>query len=284
MLKHSLIAVLVILLAACGSSVKATGDADDDTGTDGPGDTSGEVPTDSIGADGADVPLPDVTPEVPETCGDGETDTGEECDDGNDVDGDGCNSDCTYSCHGAEDCADGDMCTSDVCTEAHVCVNNDLDCSDDDPCTTDWCDAGEGCVNSPLPDWYRDSDGDDYGDPHDHRCQEEKPEGYVDNDDDCCDSIEAVNPGQTSFFAESYDCGGLTRSFDYNCDRTEEQRWTALGSCAMGTDGACHGTVGWRGSSVPACGASHDWMGTCTSGGTGSTCVSAGTTRVQECR
>ena len=288
----SLLATLIVL--GCGSSVKATGDAADDLGTDGSGDTSGEVPTDvptdsgvDVTGDGADDPVPDATSEVPGECGDGSTDEGEECDDGNDVDGDGCDSDCTYSCHGPEDCADSDMCTEDLCTESHVCENPELDCGDGDPCTTDWCDAGEGCVNSPLPDWYRDADSDGYGDPHDHRCQESRPEGYVDNDDACCDSLVEVNPAQTSFFHVSYDCGGLTRSFDYNCDGTEERRWTTMGSCTRATDGTCVGVNGWMGGSgggPPACGASGSWMGSCTSGGTGSMCIASGTSRTQECR
>ncbi|MBW2264321.1 MAG: hypothetical protein JRG91_20330 [Deltaproteobacteria bacterium] len=287
MLKYTMFVAVTVLILGCGSSVKSTGDASGDADEDGSGDATGDVPTDvpvEVTGDGVGDPVSDTTWEVPETCGDGETDTGEECDDGNDVNGDGCDNDCRYSCHGAGECADGDMCTSDVCTEAHVCVNEELDCADDDPCTTDWCDVGEGCVNSPLPDWYADDDDDGYGDPHDHLCRETRPDGYVDNDDDCCDLFDFVNPAQTSYFTESYDCGGLTRSFDYNCDRVEEQRYTAMGSCVSGSDGSCVGTVGWRGSSVPACGVSHYWMGTCTRSTSGDVCISANSMRTQECR
>jgi hypothetical protein len=61
-------------------------------------------------------------------CGDGYADGagGEECDDGNDAGGDGCDGDCTYSCHeetGDFECDDGRDCTDEVCdAAAHTCL------------------------------------------------------------------------------------------------------------------------------------------------------------------
>ena len=58
-------------------------------------------------------------------CGDGYFDDviDAECDDGNDTDGDGCDNDCTWSCHNDPECDDGHDCTDDACnTDAHVCV------------------------------------------------------------------------------------------------------------------------------------------------------------------
>ena len=59
-------------------------------------------------------------------CGDAFPDTGggEECDDGNDVSGDGCEDDCTYSCHSDNECADSYGCTTDRCDPVlHRCTN-----------------------------------------------------------------------------------------------------------------------------------------------------------------
>ena len=65
---------------------------------------------------------------VESVCGDGFEDEGitppEECDDGNDEEGDGCDNDCTYSCHDDFDCDDGKSCTRDRCYSwsSHTCI------------------------------------------------------------------------------------------------------------------------------------------------------------------
>jgi len=62
-------------------------------------------------------------------CGDGFTDGGreppEECDDANAAEGDGCDNDCAYSCHGDEECDDGRPCSDDRCQawSTHTCVS-----------------------------------------------------------------------------------------------------------------------------------------------------------------
>jgi cysteine-rich repeat protein len=63
---------------------------------------------------------------VPSKCGDGIVAAGEECDDGNAIDGDGCNSDCKFTCLSSDDtrnCAPADACAGKgVCSDAHVCI------------------------------------------------------------------------------------------------------------------------------------------------------------------
>jgi cysteine-rich repeat protein len=56
------------------------------------------------------------------TCGNGIVNAGEQCDDGNKVNGDGCNTNCTFSCQNpATDCAAASVCMKQTCTGAHVC-------------------------------------------------------------------------------------------------------------------------------------------------------------------
>jgi cysteine-rich repeat protein len=61
--------------------------------------------------------------EISPGCGNGTLEGGEECDDGNRVPGDGCENDCTFTCHSNFDCADAEICngeeTCDVPT--HIC-------------------------------------------------------------------------------------------------------------------------------------------------------------------
>jgi cysteine-rich repeat protein len=56
-------------------------------------------------------------------CGNGRIDGTEECDDGNMVPDDGCENDCTYSCHSDLECGDSNACNGlEVCnTGTHVC-------------------------------------------------------------------------------------------------------------------------------------------------------------------
>jgi cysteine-rich repeat protein len=108
---------------------------------------------------------------VPAGCGNGVLGDAEECDDGNDVDGDGCDVDCTFSCETDEDCQNETVCdgieTCDVSTRACQ-AGAPPDCSDSEntmnefgewgpECTVDTCDPAVGCVNT-----LRDRDGDGY--------------------------------------------------------------------------------------------------------------------------
>jgi len=107
-------------------------------------------------------------------CGNGQLDPGEECDDANDVDGDGCDSNCTVTRCGngivtdGEECDDGnqvscDGCSSDcVIEEAYVCGDGIVDpaceeCDDGNNLSCDGCSencqyevgyiCGDGMVN-----------------------------------------------------------------------------------------------------------------------------------------
>jgi cysteine-rich repeat protein len=71
------------------------------------------------------VPETDADPDedISLLCGNGFLDPGEECDDGNNMDGDGCDGDCTYSCQADNDCDDGIPCTDNLCDlVAHQCT------------------------------------------------------------------------------------------------------------------------------------------------------------------
>ena len=85
-------------------------------------------------------------------CGDGYTDDveGEECDDGNDVEGDGCDNDCTYSCYENTECNDLHDCTDDICdTETtHTCSNPSLPDTTLCRLSAHDCDAEEYCDGS----------------------------------------------------------------------------------------------------------------------------------------
>jgi hypothetical protein len=80
--------------------------------------------------------------EVPGTsscCGDGICEGAE--------DSANCAVDCTL-CSVNADCADGDSCTTDVCSDG-LCVNTSISCDDSDACTADNCTAGV-CSSDPI--------------------------------------------------------------------------------------------------------------------------------------
>ncbi|MBW2262326.1 MAG: hypothetical protein JRG91_10170 [Deltaproteobacteria bacterium] len=276
-MKVCLIPLVLVAVVGCSTTFTTSGDAGGEA--DGPGgDTGGEV-------------APDTPAEVPPDCGNGEVDDGEECDDGNDEDMDGCTSDCTWTCESDEECSIG-YCTEGICDlYYHMCETHEVDCTDDDPCTDDWCDPESGCVYEDLPDWYPDGDEDGFGGSDGAAvCAASAPTGHVDNADDCCDVYPVVNPGITAYFVEPYTCGGYgTPSYDYNCDGTEEQRYTAMGSCALDSiTGTCTVTEGWLASggvtTMPACGETSSWMAGCMLDSYGDCVPSVGTSRIQTCR
>ena len=97
---------------------------------------------------------------VPEGCGDGNLDmVSEQCDDGNDIEGDGCDADCTFSCTLPADCNDGNMCNGEETCSNNACVpGTALDCMEDaDPCTMAVCVPETGCAQQVI-----DNDGDGF--------------------------------------------------------------------------------------------------------------------------
>jgi cysteine-rich repeat protein len=109
-----LISLFFLACAACNTEFESDLDGDAPDGFD----ASTEVPADA-GPDG----VPDAEPDGGPECGNGEVEGDEQCDDGNDVDGDGCDSDCTYSCAGDEDCLDDNECNgAEICdADTHAC-------------------------------------------------------------------------------------------------------------------------------------------------------------------
>lgn len=89
------------------------------------------------------------------SCGDLIVNPGEECDDGNTVDGDGCDSNCTFSgcgngiLTGAEQCDDGNLDDTDCCRANCLLAADGASCDDGRGCTQiDHCTA-DTC--SPIP-------------------------------------------------------------------------------------------------------------------------------------
>jgi cysteine-rich repeat protein len=115
---------------------------------------------------------------VPSWCGDGGTapSTGEECDDGNDVTGDGCDPDCSWSCHTEADCSDLELCSgTELCdTETHACEPG-IPAADGTPCLRSIGESGACRVGTCA--------GLDCGD------------GVVDPDEDCDDGNTTAGDG-----------------------------------------------------------------------------------------
>lgn len=99
-----------------------------------------------------------VVPAPVWTCGNGTLDAYEQCDDGNLDDGDGCDSNCTFTGCGngivtsGEGCDDGNLDDGDCCLSTCQPAPAGTPCDDDDPCTQeDGCSAGV-CLGWSQPD------------------------------------------------------------------------------------------------------------------------------------
>ncbi|MDI7268211.1 MAG: FG-GAP-like repeat-containing protein [Myxococcota bacterium] len=142
---------------ACGGGdgardVADHGDVADGDSPEGPDTTDVDGEGDSDHA----ADLADDT--VPVVCGDGVVNGGEACDDGNRVSGDGCESDCSFSCRDPSDCDDRDGCTVDACepvSGGRACIHAiaaGAPCNDGDSCTAiDVCGADGSCAGTLLP-------------------------------------------------------------------------------------------------------------------------------------
>jgi cysteine-rich repeat protein len=86
-------------------------------------------------------------------CGDGILDPDEQCDDGNTVPGDCCSATCQFEASGSPCEADGNLCTTDQCDGAGVCVFvGNVTCPDDGTVCNgpEHCDPSAGCVSGPA--------------------------------------------------------------------------------------------------------------------------------------
>ena len=273
-----LVVALTALGLGCGSvvvdpdgdTVDGTREDADGNGADADADADGDADVPDVPADvEADVPADGVI-DVGPRCGNGALDDdAEECDDGNGVDGDGCDTDCTFSCATSDDCmADSNPCTDQVCRDggtgrlcASVPVAGEVLCDDGDPCSGDDRCVGGVCVGTlVVPRRYRDADGDGYGDSASWICSDDATDPHwVGNDGDCCDDDIGVHPDVSIFHTDWYGCGSLSlRSWDWNCDSLQQPEYVDCQSCVRSDSaGDCAAHSGWAGSAsciVPACG------------------------------
>jgi hypothetical protein len=113
---------------------------------------------------------------------------------------------------------------------------------------------------------------------------------------DCADHVADAHPGQSAYFPTSYckvkcatrlcaPCPLGSISYDYDCNGTPTQHWTALAAklCSLvkaGVFSYCSGS-GWLGGAVPACGAKAEYQDCKLLLGA---CSASKVTRTQECK
>jgi cysteine-rich repeat protein len=247
-----------------------------------------------------------------------------DCDDGNKCNGaEKCDT-ATHKCAAgtALSCNDNQTCTTDACDPAQGCVHTFIDADKDGKSCADDCvdtdatvyvgapECGDGKDNDcdkqvdELPNapvkCYLDKDADSYavdatGMVTNANCK--CPTGYtlrdptVAGNKDCQGSNGSVFPGQAGWFSTGY-CPSLfclptsKKSFDYNCDGKETQRYQVVAPPACKKLSLLGKTVclgdGWVGT-VPACGVSGSYRN-CTYNPILGICMSSiGKTMPQEC-
>src|SRR5262249_48897172 len=144
-------------------------------------------------------------------CGNGVVDPGEECDDGNSVDGDGCDTNCTFTACGngittaGEPCDDGDAIDTNACKSD--CTPNDCgdgavqlgveQCDDGNATDGDGCDSNctlTGCGNGIVTNGEECDDGNSIeGDGCDSNCTLTACGNRIRTAGEACDDGNAVN-------------------------------------------------------------------------------------------
>lgn len=163
---------------------------------------------------------------------------------------------------------EGQPCCSGQCSAGLTCNNGTCArCGGpNEPCCVQGC-RGENmcspagscvaCTTSGQK-WYRDLDKDGYGDASTFVRACSKPTGYVARAGDCDDENKNAHPGQKRWFSEPRSGG----SYDYDCNGSNERRWTDSGKCINSCHDARRGWVGGE----PKCGAGGTWLVDCDRG------------------
>lgn len=221
--------LLTCFLSACSESSSTNrSDASSRDPDDGAKHQSCEDQADGVSCEGGGSCLRSRC--VPSTCGNNELDPGEECDDGNLVSGDGCELDCTFSCHEDADCLDDDPCTlGERCVEAGAgkrCqAGTMIQCPPEDanPCLMYTCDPEAAelgyCRSSALIGCFPDEDRDGFP-----LFDESKRVAPVGANCSCpeIDGVRYIHP----------------RSDDrWDCDDTNERHYPGAAACFMDADG-----------------------------------------------
>jgi cysteine-rich repeat protein len=150
---------------------------------------------------------------IPNGCGDGAPDPGEECDDGNSDVGDGCEPDCRFTCHFDDECQNGDLCDGlELCAPAPT--GGGRVCAPGTPPSIVDCDACLSDVGVYTPD----EDGDGYFADVGQPCEAERF--------DCDDLDPAVFPSASE----------VCNSVDDDCDGAIDEDVVTL-TCGTDADG-----------------------------------------------
>ncbi|MBN1772307.1 MAG: DUF4215 domain-containing protein [Deltaproteobacteria bacterium] len=212
-----------------GTDVEEIGDVEDvpDDATDVPDRVDGDVIDEGTEAE------TDVSP----TCGDGIVDLGEDCDDANDVEGDGCDNDCTYSCTSSTECDDGNDCNgTESCTD-HACVDGTPP-ADGTACTQPSGEPGVcrggACVGADCGNGTVDTG-------------EECDDGNTDDTDACLSTCQSASCGDGHVWEGTEACDDGNDLPDDGCESDCTFSCTTDAECSDGE--ACNGEE--------TCGASH---------------------------
>jgi cysteine-rich repeat protein/probable HAF family extracellular repeat protein len=170
-----------------------------------------------------------LDPFDPALCGNGALDAGEECDDGNTADGDGCDSNCTYTTcgngrrSGTEECDDGNKVDGDGC---------------DADCTTTRCGNGRRTLGEQCDDGNN-VDGDGCS----ATCRIEAPggcgDGIVDPGEEC-DDANMVSGDGCDADCTATRCGNGVLTAGEDCDDGNALDGDGCSAaCALETPAAC---------------------------------------------
>ena len=159
-------------------------------------------------------------------CGDGIVEGGEDCEDGNTIDGDGCDSNCTFTGCGngivtaGEACDDGnlvntddcvDLCVPAACGDGYLWAGHEV-CDDGNTSNTDAC--IEGCVPAVCGDgyvWEGHEDCDDANPYNDDGCLKTCLDPYcgdgIVTEGEVCDDGNSINTDDCTDLCMSAACG-----------------------------------------------------------------------------